>query len=274
MKAVLIATDYFKTTSNEYKVLEINTNVKVPNNLEILDWDNLKKFIQTKGFTNVHCIIPKHSQFLADKIKTICETNLTKILFELHQTDNDSITIPYIEDNDTTLILRISYDCIAIIDDVYCRDNYAFLKSIKNETYKPKTYIPNVLDDFTDLKDFTYLDNTPNFIIKKRYPNYDRNQFPSLHKINNLIELNNLKKIVNVSTEFLQEITNCELTNGKQNIIRSIDVLYGSNLDILNMGGYKIIQNEMLEIAFDDKTKIGIIFADIIDSIKKDILNQ
>ncbi len=72
----------------------------------------------------------------------------------------------------------------------------------------------------------------------------------------------------------MQEITNCELTNGKQNIIRSIDVLYGSNLDILNMGGYKIIQNEMLEIAFDDKTKIGIILTDIIDSIKKDILNQ
>ena len=48
-------------------------------------------------------------------------------------------------------------------------------------------------DDFIDFEDFTYTLDLPNFIIKKRYPNYDKNEYPKLYKIQNLTELNALK---------------------------------------------------------------------------------
>ena len=81
----------------------------------------------------------------------------------------------------------------------------------------------------------------PNFIVKKRYPNYDKNEFPKLYKIQNVTELNQLKTLVNVDTEFLQEFTNSEIISDKRSILRSIDIIYGSNLDVINMGGYKIL---------------------------------
>lgn len=240
MKAVLISTDYIKTSTGEYKVLEINTNTRIVAEMAELDWSNLTTFIQTSGFTNVHCIIPHYDKGFATKLSEICDT-IGGITFLSHETSDNSITVPYIEDNETTFILRVSYDTTAVIDDEYCRDKYSFLRTLADETYKPKTYIPNISDDFSDMEEFTYTMDLPNFIVKKRYPNYDRTDFPKLYKIQNLTELNTLKMTVNDDTEFLQEFTNSEIISNKRTIVRSIDIIYGSNLDVINMGGYKIL---------------------------------
>jgi len=247
MKAVLLATDYIKTPNGEYKVLEINTNTRIVADSEELDWSNLTSFIQTNGFANVHCIIPHYDKPFASKLGEICDT-IGGITFLSHETSDNSITVPYIEDNETTLILRVSYDTTAVVDDEYCRDKYSFLRSIQSETYKPKTYIPGVSDDFLSIEDFTYTLDLPNFIVKKRYPNYDRSDFPKLYKIQNLTELNALKMTVDEDTEFLQEFTNSEIISNKRTIIRSIDIIYGSNLDIIHMGGYKISHSIMENI--------------------------
>jgi hypothetical protein len=240
MKAVLIATDYIKTPTGEYKVLEINTNTRIVADMTQLDWSNLTTFIQTSGFTNVHCIIPNYDKAFATKLSEIC-TTLGGITFLSHETSDNSITVPYIEDNENTFILRVSYDTTAVIDDEYCRDKYSFLRTITDETYKPKTYIPNISDDFSAVAEFEYTLDLPNFIVKKRYPNYDRTDFPKLYKIQNLTELNALKSNISVDTEFLQEFTNSEIISNKRTIVRSIDIIYGSNLDVINMGGYKIL---------------------------------
>ena len=240
MKAVLISTDYIKTPTGEYKVLEINTSTRIVADMTQLDWSNLTTFIQTSGFTNVHCIIPMYDKGFATKLSEICDT-IGGITFLSHETSGTSITVPYIEDNDNTFILRVSYDTTAVIDDEYCRDNYSLLRAINELTTKPKTYIPNVSDDFENLSEFNYTLDLPNFIVKKRYPNYDKNEFPKLYKVQNLTELTQLKGLVDVDTEFLQEFTNSEILSNKRSIIRGIDIIYGSSLDIISMGGYKVL---------------------------------
>ena len=245
MKAVLLSTDYIKTEDGQYKILEINTSTRIvpadnEGNLPGLDWSNLTTFIQTNGFTNVHCIIPMYDKGFATKLSEIC-TTIGGITFLSHETSSTSITVPYIEDNDNTFILRVSYDTTAIVDDEYCRDNYSLLRAINELTTKPKTYIPNISDDFENLSEFNYTLDLPNFIIKKRYPNYDKNEFPKLYKVQNLTELTQLKGLVNVDTEFLQEFTNSEILSNKRSIIRGIDIIYGSNLDVISMGGYKVL---------------------------------
>ena len=155
MKAVLIATDYIKTSTGEYKVLEINTNTKFVADITHIDWSNITTFIQTNGFTNVHCIIPHYDKRFATKLGEIC-TTIGGITFLSHETSDNSITVPYIEDNETTFILRVSYDTTAIVDDEYCRDNYSLLRAINELTTKPKTYIPNISDDFENLSEFNY----------------------------------------------------------------------------------------------------------------------
>lgn len=244
MKAVIIGTDYIKTSTGEYKVLEINTNTGLgilgDRDETILEWNTFKSFIQSNGFTTVNVIYPSQDNGIRDKIKTICETEIGGITFNSYETQGGSITIPYIEDNEESLTIRLSYDVTAIIDSEYCADNYNFVRALGNSSVKPKSYIPGIVDDFVSLTEFNYSENEPNFIIKKRRPNYDKYAFPKLFKITSLEELNTLKGQVDSENEFLQEFILSELIDNKHSIIRSVDMLYGGNLDVLSLGGYKI----------------------------------
>jgi len=259
MKAVLIATDYIKTATNEYKVLEINTQAGIIADMNLLDWTGITNFIQSNSFENVHCILPHYDKRFSVKLNEICNS-IGGITFQSYETGDSSITVPYIEDNDNTLIIRLSYDTTAIIDDEYAKDNYNFLRAVGEQSFNPKTYIPNIVDDFSNIEDFSYTLDVPNFIIKKRYPNYDKNLHPRLYKIQNLAELNTLKAEVEQDTEFLQEVIDSEIILGKRTIVRGIDIIYGADLTVISMGGYKVssfISEDIWENTFDATGKLA-----------------
>ena len=203
-----------------------------------LDFTELQSFIESNGFTKVNLIYPPLSKVFKNELETIYSGSTT-ITFNSFETQPGSITVPYIEDDETTFTIRISYDTTAIVDDEYCRDKYGFIKALGNDILKPKVFIPNIVDDFETLTEFTYTGTKPNFIIKKRYPNYDKFLYPRLFKITTLEELTAVKQLVETDDEYLQEYVVSELVNGKHNILRSIDLIYGSNLDVINLGGYK-----------------------------------
>ena len=234
MKALLIATDLIKTVNGDTKVLETNTNAllsyKFDDDIHYLD--NLSTFIQTNQFQTVHCIFPIQSRNFNNKLKEIC-TSLNIEIVE-HPMDAGAITVPYIEDSENILIIRISYDTTAIIDEEYCKDKFKLQTIINNKVYGSKTFIPNVLDNFESITDFEYSDDIPNFIIKYRYPNYNKEVYPKLYKIQNLTELNELKTTIETDY-YLQEFHHSELIQDKRCVIRSLDLLYGSNLDVLNI---------------------------------------
>ena len=234
MKSVLIATDLIKTLSGDIKVLETNTNAlvsyKFDDNIHYLD--NLTTFIQSNQFQTVHCIYPINSSNFTKKLKEICEP--LNIAVVEHPLDIHSVTVPHIEDSEDILIIRISYDTTAIIDEDYCRDKFKLQSIINNKAYGSKTYIPGELDSFESMEDFTYSDDVPNYIVKQRFPNYNREIYPKLYKVQNLAELNTLKTTIE-SDCYLQEFHHSELIQGKRCVIRSLDLLYGGNLDVLNI---------------------------------------
>lgn len=243
MKALLLGTDYIKTIDGNYKVIETNTNIQIANDdVNELDWNGLKTFIQTNNFTTVHLIANRTTTNFNVVFQQMVETELG-LNYVYDETSTDSITVPYIEDDENTFILRISYDTTAIIDDEYCKDMYSFLRAMQDSVYNPKTYVPGVYDDFADLEEFSYTGDKPNFIVKSRFPNYDKSILPKLYKVTTLAELNALKSTINTNTEFLQEFVHCETINNKSNIIRGLDIVYGSNLDVISMGGFKILHN-------------------------------
>lgn len=234
MKSVLLATDMIKTPSGDVKVLETNTNAllsyKFNDNIHYLD--NLVTFIQTNQFHTVHCIYPINSHAFNDKLKEICESlNIQNVG---HPMSAGSVTVPYIEDSEDILIIRLAYDTTAIVDEDYCKDKFKLQSIINNKVYGSKTFIPNEFDNFESMEDFTYSDDIPNYIVKKRFPNYDREIYPKLYKVQNLAELNTLKTTIE-SDCYLQEFHHSRLIQGKRCIIRSLDLLYGGNLDVLNI---------------------------------------
>jgi hypothetical protein len=114
---------------------------------------------------------------------------------------------------------------------------------MKDSEYIPKTYINNgtelSFDTFNTISNYT--NGRPNLVKKDRYPSYDFNLYPSLSKLTSDTQLNQLKTSVDNTTFLIQEFIydDANIVNNRWNVIRSIDILYGGELDVLNMGSYK-----------------------------------
>jgi hypothetical protein len=255
MKAVLVATDYVKDINGEFKVLEINTQTDIlfKDANDYLDLDSLEQLVSDNGITNIEIIIPKHSQRMVFDIERPIE-QISGVYFEnsiydrfnpngvtvnLHYTTQGSITIPDIEDSDTTLIIRISYDSTALIDSMYCADNFEFLKLMydADSSSIPATYINDSEFGFdtigTSIRDNG---NYPNYIIKERFPTTNYQIYPKILKISDIEELNSIKSNLLSNTILQEYVFNADdVLEGKLQTYRVLSLVYGSNLDVLDI---------------------------------------
>jgi hypothetical protein len=98
----------------------------------------------------------------------------------------------------------------------------------------------------------------PNYLIKKRYTPSDNTVYPIVHKIDTIEELNSLKSSLQVD-EYIQEFiyNSNDIIDNRLQYYRSIDMVYGSNLDSLNLSVFQ--KTNLLELSdttdYDD-TKI------------------
>jgi len=261
MRAVIIGTDFVRDTDGSFKAIETNTNIhpavsmkyyfdvnvldtitsgSTINEIYFINKRNLLNSLQSEVDVTVWdsgSIDDSIGVNLQTALQYYCETR--GIIYNSVLVDNNSITIPHIEDTPNKLIIRISYDTTALIDDVYARDNWEFLKLMhdSNPTSIPKTYINDIELGFDSIGT-TLRDNGihPNYCIKKRVTPSDNHTWPTLYKINSIEELNNLKSNL-APDEYIQEyvINETDLLDGRLTHYRSVDLLYGSNLDVLNL---------------------------------------
>ena len=141
MRTLLLGVDFMYDKDGNLIPIEINTNVGwdgtgvIENSSalnedysEIVDLSELEAFITEQSFNKVVYIgiVPAVSSGLS-KIAI-------KLGLEYHQEKLGSggITVPFIEDNDTTLIIRSAYDTTALVDETYCRDKINYLSLIRN----------------------------------------------------------------------------------------------------------------------------------------------
>jgi hypothetical protein len=272
MRAVIIGTDFMKDIDGSFKAIETNTNIQLGVQF-LLNFDSgsFESFVESNNFSKINligntgqCVIKvdgaydyDYESFLVyhsaslnevsssfvDKIsldtylKNYCTGS--GILFEKISTDINAVTIPFIEDNDETLTIRLSYDTTALIDDTYSRDNWEFLKLMYDTDPNsiPKCYI-NDSELGIDSIGIVLRDNGnhPNYCVKKRVTPSDNKVYPKLYKINSIEELEVLKSGLEVD-EYIQEFiyNTDDLLDNRAKYYRSIDLLYGSDLDIINL---------------------------------------
>ena len=258
MRGVLIGTDLLKDIDGSFKTIETNTNIQTAVNASVyFNEDMFNDFITGTSINEIVFIsksqlntvisdielnendevIPNKGKDLSIVIKDYCQKN--SLTYTPIVVDNNAITIPFVEDSDNKLIIRVSFDTTALIDDTYARDNWEFLKLMYDteENSIPKTYINDEELGFdsigTAIRDNG---NHPNFLVKKRFTPADNRTFPKVLKINTVEELEALKQSLEID-EYLQEyIYNPnDLLDNRVKFYRSVDLIYGSNLDILNL---------------------------------------
>lgn len=276
MKGVLIGTDYLEQ-GDDVKILEINTNSTIFNDgVDMLDFTPLFETLVSNNITEFHYIYTEdvssmpigddgENKFIK-KLETLCSEN--NIQYYEYQVQRNSVTVPYIEDSDDKFILRQAYDTYAILDSNYTSDKFEFFNLMSGSSFVPKTYYSSSEDQlFLDnLDSVNYSTNHPNLVQKDRYPSYDINEFPRISILPNLAELDVKKQVIDSNPnhliqEFIYDDKN--VVNGYYSVIRTFDIIYGSNLDIINMGGYRhspivpldFCENEFKSGSYDLNTK-------------------
>ena len=258
MRAVLVGTDFLKDVDGSFKAIETNTNIHTEidvnlyidlsaideivaetpiNEIVLVTKNALNGLIQSVELSDSAKLLSTEKTSFKAEIKKYCENR--GYTFTLLTAEENSITIPYVEDTENKLIIRVSFDTTALIDDTYARDNWEFLKLMYDTDVNsiPKTFINDAelgLDSIgTEVRDNG---NHPNYLIKKRYTPADYRVFPKILKINTGAELESIKGSLETD-EYLQEyIYNPDdLLDNRIKHYRSVDLLYGSNLDVSNL---------------------------------------
>jgi hypothetical protein len=260
MKGTIIGTDLLQK-GDSVKILEINTNTTIFNEgADILDYDGLFNVLTDNNITEFHFIYTEGDSYLPltetyrfeDIIKERCEE--IGIEYFQYSVPYNSITVPYVEDRPNRFILRQAYDTTALVDETYCADKFEFFNLMKDSEYIPMTYISSStvnIDTFTSLSHTGSLN--PNTLEKHRYPLYESMDYPAIYALESNTQLNEIKTNLSVSkNNLLQEFVYDEqnIVDGRWSVIRSIDIIYGGELNTINMGGYR--HTTYIPITFGD----------------------
>ncbi len=255
MKATILGTDLLEY-NGDVKILETNTNTNIFNEgAQLLDYDALFSILNDNSITEFHYIwtegdshLPLNQPYVfKEKLKEKCVEN--NITFTEYGVTQGSITVPFIEDADNKFILRQAFDTTALVDETYCADKFEFFALMSGSVYTPETFFVDSILGIDGVTNIADNGDNPNLIIKPRYPQYSQESYPELHKLTSNSEIEGLKTQI-PTNHLLQEFiySDDNLVEGRYSIIRSIDIIYGSNLDIINMGGYK--QSTVIPLSF------------------------
>jgi hypothetical protein len=276
MKAVILGTDLLKDSNGNLRIIETNTNVDVHNKIvPQLDWVSFKQFLIDNSINTLHFIytdgnlIPtnKDGRFTTNLNDVSLKDKMEEIMGELngsfnsHRVAHNSITVPYIEDGDNTLIIRTSYDTTAVVDEEYTKDKVNFHRLIKDKPYSPNIFYSSNIDTNLNIDQLTDLHvtdgDTPNYIVKPRYPSTNIVTYPKFYKITSLENLQTLKDSLTESEHIEEYHTHPDnIVNEKMGVIRSLDILYGGTLSCLHLGSYIMtsqIRNDEWSTEYDSE---------------------
>lgn len=252
MRTVLIGSDFMYDINGNLKPIEINTAVgwdgitKIEDDVDCFDLTGLYEFVSDNNFQSIH--------YIGDILyfHEILELHYSgsSITYNYYPVGKDAITIPLIEDNETTLIIRSAYDTTALVDDTYCRDKVEFMKLIQSQPFGSQFAYKD--DNNTLVSNITTINDNgihPNFILKYRLPAYNPEVFPKFFKVTNQIELDQVIS-QNVTSEYflMENYVNEEKSwNGHLKVIRSLNLLYPPTLQSIQLGQYTKINHNFLQ---------------------------
>ena len=210
---------------------------------DFLDFKDLVAFIQSHNITEVYL----------EGAVSILEKYWPEELQNVHVSIVGSFEEEY--ENSDKLYIRTRYSDEALVD-AFCRDKVEFLKSIKNEDFGSE-FIYRTADglegEITSLEDNGDL---PNFIVKNRYPAYDRDEYPKLLKFESLEEMNswiedNLEQDYFIMPFYFNEDKLYEGNYGKRlKVMRNWSLFLsedGTSLTSLDLGTYTRFTEEVLD---------------------------
>ena len=252
MKGTFFSADFVKDSSGNLRLLEVNTDTSIStSNLVHLDFSGFVTLLQENSITRVAVI---HKPFIhkeiVEKLKEYLTANAPFVTeFTEYKERVNRIYPTAVDDAADLFILRLAYDESAIFDSEYCKSNiktFALFADAAQSALVPEFYHSSSLGYYDTITDNLNGSNVPDLLVKN-----------TSDSVKGLIKfykagsespddtaearLDNIISSVASEDNIIQKyhVHSDAISNGSVTSIRTVSILYGSDLSLLHVGQFE-----------------------------------
>ncbi len=254
MKGTLFSADFIKDADANLRLLELNTDSGfISNTLSSrFDFADFISILQSNNITELVLVYKNFQKEFIEVLKTTIENDATFITTVTEQEEDDDTIYPsVVTDSSEKFILRLAYDENALLDSTYCKDRSNLQKlfydnsatgSIPEFYYSGSEYEINTLtstiNDHATLPDFVVKPKTEQHSALTFY-NIGGTESSSAERTTRLTSNSYIDYGVNTIEKFHYNLNELN-TNNKMGGYRVVGIVYGDNLDYVNLGEWKV----------------------------------
>jgi hypothetical protein len=252
MKGTLFSADFVKDFAGNLRLLELNTDTGI--NGDELNNFNFDDFINVLNSNNILEVDIIYKPYIHGEIVnyisqsiSINSTSVNNII--LHAEDSNTIYPTTITDSESKFILRMAYDESALFDSTYCKSTLDLLNLFTSydSGSHVASYYYSSSNDFNNTLEYRINPyNIPDVVVKDIIETFNPIDF---YKIGSEVDgeseedrwnsFINLTKSENKIIQQYQYGSDSLDENGHITSVRSYHIVYGSNLDIINLHSFK-----------------------------------
>ena len=250
MKGTLFSADFILDSEDNPRLLEINTDTSLVKSAidNHLDWSSFGTVLSDSALDTLHIIYkPLHNQIVEDLISYV-NANVSNITSITHQEEEYcAVYLGANEDTSNKFILRLAYDETAVLDSTYAKSEvnlYSLFNTYNELESIPPIYHSSSAHGIINTLTQSFNDhNFPDFVVKAESDVGTTNLSIGLSKVglpdtgsdyrfNAFIdEVKNENVVV---SNFIPNLSGSHCTS-----IRSIQIVYGSDLDLCFLGEHQ-----------------------------------
>lgn len=252
MKGTLFSADFVKDSSDNLRLLELNTDTAIlKKQAQKIDWSELISIFSSNGITKLDvvykvCFHEPITKILQDTIAAEAPF-ITE--FNKHPEDINTIYPTSIQDQDDRFILRLAYDESALFDSSYCKGRLELYKLFFDNGHQGD--ITNFYHSSTHEGTYDSIDrtlnnpnNVPDAAVKDVLESFNPIDFFKIGKTSetdevrwaDFIEENKGDNKIIEQFHFSDSSLDSE---NRLSSYRTFFILYGNDLDLLNLHSYK-----------------------------------
>lgn len=246
MKGTLFSADFVYDSSDNPRLLEINTDTGFIQSVvdSHISFTDFKQVLIDNGITKLHLIYkPLHVNFIDKLVEFVndeCDF-ITEV--EKYVEAIDSIYPTVVADAVDKFILRLAYDENAILDSKYAKKDVNVHK-LYHDRDDSDSVIPAIhsssLAVYDTLEHTFNSSSMPDFVSKPVNPGGLLKFYKlGVPESGSSYRVNALTASVNLEDNTLMSYLD-NYSNGRVKSVRSFRIIYGSNLDLVELGTYEI----------------------------------
>lgn len=238
MKGTLFSADFVEDSTGNLKLLELNTDTAFTSGaLSHVDFNPFISILSSSNITEVEVIYKEafQSNFITELSESISQS-LPSVAFSKYIESYDSIYPIQLVDSDDKFILRCVYDESAIFDSTYCKEKNKVIELFyeNNDTNSiPEFYLSSSI----------YVDTLGRRVNTSVAPDVAVKNLEDVHAPLNFFKVEGTGSIEENYSSFLNKFPSSSLivnyyenpAEGTHTALRSFNIIYGNNLDIVNL---------------------------------------